>query len=57
MLAAGGLDAEALWSYEKCGFRHEGVRRRHHLKRRKWRDVVCMGILREEWEAEQCSKK
>jgi RimJ/RimL family protein N-acetyltransferase len=33
--------------YEKCGFRHEGVRRRHFLKRGKRCDVVCMGILRE----------
>ncbi|UCC69448.1 MAG: GNAT family N-acetyltransferase [Armatimonadota bacterium] len=38
---------------EKCGFRHEGVRRRHHLKREKWCDVVCMGILRDEWEARE----
>ena len=38
--------------YEKCGFRHEGLRRRHFLKRGKWCDDVCMGILREEWEAE-----
>ena len=37
--------------YEKCGFRHEGLRRRHYLKRGRWVDVVCMGILREEWEA------
>ncbi len=37
--------------YEKCGFRPEGVRRRHFLKRGKRCDVVCMGILREEWEA------
>jgi len=37
--------------YEKCGFRHEGVRRRHYLKRGQWPDVICMGILREEWEA------
>jgi SAM-dependent methyltransferase len=37
--------------YEKCGFRHEGIRRRHFLKRGKWEDVVCMGMLRQEWEA------
>jgi len=43
--------------YEKCGFRHEGVRRRHHLKRGRWVDLVCMGILREEWEAQQCCRQ
>jgi RimJ/RimL family protein N-acetyltransferase len=56
-LTALGGNARGIRCYEKCGFRHEGVRRRHHLKRGSWCDVVCMGILREEWEAEQCSKK
>jgi RimJ/RimL family protein N-acetyltransferase len=45
-------NARAVRCYEKCGFRHEGVRRRHFPKRGKWLDVICMGILREEWEAE-----
>ena len=56
-LTALGGNTRAVRCYGKCGFRHEGVRRRHFLKRGKWQDVVCMGILREEWEAEQCSKK
>ena len=51
-LTALGGNARAVHCYEKCGFRREGVRRRHFLKRGKWEDVVCMGILREEWEAE-----
>ncbi len=45
-------NGRAIGCYQKCGFRHEGVRRRHQLKRGRWLDVVMMGILREEWEAE-----
>ena len=56
-LTALGGNTRGVRCYEKCGFRHEGLRRRHFLKRGKWLDVICMGILREEWEAEQCSKK
>jgi RimJ/RimL family protein N-acetyltransferase len=48
-------NARGIRCYEKCGFRHEGRMRQHRLKRGKWLDVVCMGILREEWEAQQCS--
>lgn len=50
-------NARGLRCYEKCGFRREGVLRRHRLKRGEWVDVVCMGILREEWEAQECSKQ
>jgi RimJ/RimL family protein N-acetyltransferase len=41
--------------YEKCGFRHEGVLRQARFKRGRWVDVAVMAILREEWEAKQCS--
>jgi RimJ/RimL family protein N-acetyltransferase len=41
--------------YEKCGFRHEGLRRRAVLKGGEWLDVVQMAILREEWQAMQAS--
>jgi len=51
-LTALAPNTRAVRCYEKCGFRHEGLRRRHFLKRGQWLDVVCMGILREEWEAE-----
>ena len=51
-LTAFAANTRGIRCYEKCGFRHEGVRRRHFLKRGRWCDVVCMGILREEWEAE-----
>ena len=54
-LRALAANARGIRCYEKCGFRHEGLLRRHQLKRGKWIDVVWMGILREEWEAEQCA--
>jgi RimJ/RimL family protein N-acetyltransferase len=44
-------NTRAIRCYEKCGFRHEGVRRQSHLKGGKWVDAVMMAILREEWEA------
>jgi RimJ/RimL family protein N-acetyltransferase len=43
--------------YEKCGFRHEGLRRQARWKRGEWRDIVEMAVLREEWEARQCSRQ
>jgi len=52
-LTAFAANTRGIRCYEKCGFRHEGLRRRHFLKRGKWCDVVCMGILREEWEARE----
>ncbi len=39
----------AVRSYEKAGFRHEGrIRRALNKEGRRW-DILCMGILREEW--------
>jgi RimJ/RimL family protein N-acetyltransferase len=39
----------AVRSYEKTGFRHEGrVRQVLNKEGRRW-DVLCMGILREDW--------
>jgi RimJ/RimL family protein N-acetyltransferase/SAM-dependent methyltransferase len=49
-LTAMAENARAIRCYEKCGFRREGLRRRHYLKRGRLVDVVCMGMLREEWE-------
>jgi RimJ/RimL family protein N-acetyltransferase len=45
----------AIRSYEKAGFRHEG-RLRAEINRdgRRW-DVLMMGILRTEWEAQRLS--
>ena len=42
----------AIRSYEKVGFKHEGrVRRALNRDGRRW-DMIYMGILREEWEAQ-----
>jgi len=41
----------AIRSYEKCGFRREGVLRRHHYGNGAYHDVMVMGILREEHDA------
>ena len=40
----------ALKSYEKCGFKVEGVLREEGYKNGQYRDLVLMGILRKEWE-------
>ena len=43
----------AVRSYEKAGFKHEGRARGWlHRAGRRW-DLIYMGILREEWEAQQ----
>jgi RimJ/RimL family protein N-acetyltransferase len=39
----------AISMYQKCGFKIEGMNRDYHYRDgRRW-DLVCMGILREEW--------
>ncbi len=48
-------NARGLRCYEKCGFKREGVLRRHRQKRGEWRDIVCMGMLREEWACRSAS--
>ena len=46
----------AVRSYVKAGFRHEGrARGVLHRAGRRW-DLIYMGILREEWEAQQKNK-
>lgn len=37
--------------YARLGFVEEGVQRRHTWKRGAYRDIVLMGLLREEWRA------
>jgi RimJ/RimL family protein N-acetyltransferase len=38
--------------YEKCGFRREGLLRAHRVRYGEPLDMVVMGVLREEWQAE-----
>ena len=39
----------AVRCYEKCGFVREGTLRAHAYGDGKYHDVICMGILRDEW--------
>jgi RimJ/RimL family protein N-acetyltransferase len=43
----------AIRSYEKCGFVAEGVRRKAMWTVNGYRDQVMMGLLREDWDAQQ----
>lgn len=43
-------NVRAVRCYEKCGFVREGVLRAHAFGDGKYHDVICMGILRSEWE-------
>ena len=45
----------AIRSYRACGFVEEGRLREHDFYHGKYVDVVCMGLLRREWEAAQQS--
>lgn len=44
-------NARAIRSYEKVGFRREGVMRNSFRRRGRLTDMLLMAILREEWEA------
>jgi RimJ/RimL family protein N-acetyltransferase len=50
-LGADATNSRAIRSYEKSGFRHEGVSRGETLREGRRVDSIFMGILREEWEA------
>jgi RimJ/RimL family protein N-acetyltransferase len=41
----------AIASYEKCGFKREGVLRQEHFARGKYHDTIVMGILESEYRA------
>ena len=43
--------------YAKCGLRQEGYLRESFCKEGTWLDQIAMAILREEWEAQQCSSQ
>jgi RimJ/RimL family protein N-acetyltransferase len=52
-LTAFAGNARAIRSYEKLGFRHEGLMRSSWRGARGLEDGVLMALLREEWEAQQ----
>jgi RimJ/RimL family protein N-acetyltransferase len=41
----------AIRCHEKCGFVREGVLRQHRLRYGQPLDMLCMAVLRDEWEA------
>jgi RimJ/RimL family protein N-acetyltransferase len=41
----------AIASYEKCGFKREGVLREEHFARGGYHDTIVMGILESEYRA------
>ena len=44
-------NARAIASYEKCGFKREGILRQEHFTRGQYHDTVVMGILDSEYRA------
>lgn len=52
-LTAFAGNARGVRCYEKCGFRREGLHLQARWKRERWRDMVTMAVLREEWEAKR----
>ena len=47
------FNQRAIRAYEKCGFRHEGRLRQAHFMDGEYGDELVMGLLREEFEAEE----
>ena len=45
-------NARGIRCYKKCGFVWEGVLRGHRLRYGRPLDMIAMGVLREEWEAQ-----
>jgi RimJ/RimL family protein N-acetyltransferase len=43
------FNERAIKSYEKCGFRVEGILRQEIFREGKYHDVIAMGILRDEY--------
>ena len=52
-LTVSGNNERAIRSYRACGFVEEGRLRQHDWADGQYIDVICMSILREEWEAQQ----
>lgn len=45
-----GFNRAVLKMHKRFGFSEEGTLRNHVYKQGQWHDVVCVGILRDEWE-------
>lgn len=44
------FNVRAIKSYEKCGFKKEGILRQEIFRDGKYYDTIVMGLLREEWD-------
>lgn len=44
------MNSRAIRCYERCGFRREGLNRKHRFKRGEYRDNIYMAISREDWD-------
>ncbi|WP_429714976.1 GNAT family N-acetyltransferase [Bacillus rhizoplanae] len=44
-----GFNQRAIRSYEKCGFKKEGILREELFRFGKFNDIYAMGLLRSEW--------
>jgi RimJ/RimL family protein N-acetyltransferase len=56
-LTVSGNNERAIRSYRACGFVEEGRLRQHDWADGQYIDVVCMSILREEWEAQYAQQE
>jgi RimJ/RimL family protein N-acetyltransferase len=45
-----GYNTRAARAYEKAGFQHEGTRRKALFREGCYHDILCMGVLRDEWQ-------
>ncbi len=52
-LTVSGDNERAIRSYRACGFVEEGRLRQHDWSAGQYIDVICMSILRDEWEAQR----
>ena len=51
------FNAGVVEMHRKFGFSQEGLFRKHIFKRDEWHDIVCMAILKEEWEAQRTQQE
>jgi RimJ/RimL family protein N-acetyltransferase len=52
-LTVSGDNERAIRSYRACGFVEEGRLRQHDWTAGEYIDVICMSLLRDEWQAQQ----
>lgn len=43
------INHRAIGCYKKCGFKQEGIKRKRYFTKGKFRDLIIMGIIKEEY--------